>query len=168
MNTPMENLSLLHSIQGRVCGVKRLIIFVFSSVMMYFQPDAFALRVDILSYPYPYKNPYLATATVAIMKGRDEFLSDDAVFRRSLEIKILENRDDIYLLEGMGTLRVRFYQQPRSAPLIFIIPGLGGSAYSGAVRYIAELLVDEKGCLKFLYSMDVFVKEMEAVTVERV
>ena len=111
--------------------------------MMYFQPDAFALRVDILSYPYPYKNPYLATATVAIMKGRDELLSDDAVFRRSLKIKILENRDDLYLLEGMGTLRVRFYQQPRSAPLIFIIPGLGSSAYSGAARYIAELLVDE-------------------------
>lgn len=69
-----------------------LSIFVFSSVMLCLQPDAFALRVDKASYPYPYKNPYLATTTLAIVKGRDELLSDDAVSRRSLEIKVLDNR----------------------------------------------------------------------------
>ncbi len=53
------------------------------------------------------------------------------------------NRDDVYLLEGKGKLRFRFYQQRSSAPLIFIIPGLGSSAYSGSALYVAELLVDQ-------------------------
>ena len=36
-----------------------------------------------------------------------------------------------------------FYQQAGSAPLIFIIPGLGSPAAMGSTAYLAEVLVDQ-------------------------
>lgn len=102
-----------------------------------FQPNAFAQRVDEASYRYPYKAPYLATTTVALMKGSENPPTSEI---NDLRIKVLDHRDDVYLLEGMGTIRYRFYQQNGSAPLIFIIPGLAGSAYSGSAGFLAEWL----------------------------
>ncbi|HYE35536.1 alpha/beta hydrolase [Methylocaldum sp.] len=101
---------------------------------------ASATRVDEASYHYPYKNPYLATATVAILKDREErYVWDDT---RYLDIELIPSRNDVYLLEGKGKLRVRYSPQPGPAPLIFLLPGFGGSAYSGAARYVAQLLTD--------------------------
>ncbi|MCI0559531.1 MAG: hypothetical protein MN733_13635, partial [Nitrososphaera sp.] len=89
--------------------MKRFVgVVVFSFVLVYFQPEAFALRVNPAAYPYPYENPYIATTTLSILKGRNAFSTDDAVSRRSFEIKLLDHRDNVYLLEGMGKLRVRF------------------------------------------------------------
>ncbi len=76
------------------------------------------------------------------MKWRSNPSQEDAVTRRSLEIKVLDYRNDIYLLEGMGRLRFQFYQQKTPAPLIFIVPGLGASAFSGSASYVGELLAD--------------------------
>lgn len=105
-----------------------------------FTPSALALKIDQASYRYPYPDPYLATMTVALMQGHE----DRAASRiRDLDIRILPDRNDIYLLQGKGKLRVRFYQQDGPAPLIFIIPGLGSSAYAGSARYIAEFLVEQ-------------------------
>jgi len=120
-----------------------LSIFVLSFGILCFQPDVLALRVDRAPYRYPYKDPYLATTTLSIAKGRDVLLADDDVSRKSLEITIIDNRDNTYLLEGKGKLRFRFYQQIGSAPLIFIIPGLGSPAASGSAPYLAEVLVDQ-------------------------
>ena len=118
-----------------------LSIFVLSFGILCFQPDVLALRVDRAAYRYPYRNPYLATTTLSVAKGRDVLLADDDVSRRSLDIKILDGRDNTYLLEGKGKLRFR--QQTGSAPLIFIIPGLGSPAASGSAPYLAEVLVDQ-------------------------
>ncbi|MGZ5052560.1 MAG: alpha/beta hydrolase [Methylobacter sp.] len=96
-----------------------------------------AHRVSATQYHYPYKDPLLATLTYAIMQGSEKPASATL---RDLSVKILDHRDDIPLLEGMGTLRYSFYQQSGSAPLVFVIPGLGGSAYSGAARFLAEWL----------------------------
>ncbi|MDD5462259.1 MAG: alpha/beta hydrolase [Methylococcales bacterium] len=114
-----------------------LLIACFFLAILSFQSTAFAQRIDEKSYQYPYKNPYIATATVGIMRGNEELPATDI---NDLRIKVLDHRDNIYLLEGKGTLRYRFYQQkgPGPAPLIFIIPGLGGSAYSGTARFLAE------------------------------
>jgi predicted alpha/beta-fold hydrolase len=119
-------------------GVALLLLW---SLLLCSQTDAFALRVDAASYGYPYEDPYLATTAVAIMKGRRD--PDSSVHQRSLEVKVLPHRNDIYLLEGKGRLRILFYQRDTRAPLIFIIPGLGASAYSGSARYVADLLADE-------------------------
>jgi hypothetical protein len=96
-------------------------------------------NVDDGSYRYPYLDPYLATTTIAIMKGRDERWGDDTI--RSLEIDLLPDRNAVPLLEGKGKLRFRLYQSQGKAPLIIIVPGLGSSAYEGSASFIAESLV---------------------------
>ena len=121
---------------------RRSVIFsaLFSAALLGVHPDVFARRIDEATYQYPYKNPYVATTTVGIMKGNEDFSADDI---RDIEIGILAHRNNIHLLEGKGKLHFRFYQQNGPAPVIFILPGLGGSAYTGSTRYIAELFVDK-------------------------
>lgn len=99
--------------------------------------EAFAQAIDEANYNYPYRNPLVATATVALMNGRESIPSGDI---RDLEIEVINGRDNVYLLEGMGKLRYRFYHQKGPAPLVFIIPGIGSSAYAGTARYLAEFL----------------------------
>lgn len=98
-----------------------------------------ARKIDDGVYRYPYADPYLATTTIAIMKGRDERWGDDTI--QGLEIDLLPGRNDVPLLEGKGRLRFRLYQAEGKAPLIFIVPGLGSSAYEGSASFIAELLL---------------------------
>ncbi len=118
---------------------KPILLFCFFLAVLSCQSNAFARRIDEASYQYPYKNPYLATLTVAIMQGSENPTMSEI---KDLRIKVLDHRNDIYLLEGMGTLRYRFYQQNGPAPLVFIIPGLASSAYSGSARFLAELIAD--------------------------
>ena len=99
--------------------------------------DTWAARLDQAAYPYPYDDPYVATTTVAIMKGRESVPATDILDRHLL---ILSGRDDVNLLEGKGALRYRFYRQRGPAPLIFIVPGVGSTAYAGSAAYMAELL----------------------------
>jgi pimeloyl-ACP methyl ester carboxylesterase len=112
-----------------------MLIPLYLSAVLSFQPNAFAERIDAASYQYPYKDPYPATMTVAILQGSEHPPTGDI---KDLHVKVLNHRNDIYLLEGKGTLRYRFYQQKGPAPLIFIIPGLAASAYSGSARFLAE------------------------------
>lgn len=114
-----------------------LLIACFFSAVLSFQPNAFAERIDEASYRYPYKDPYLATMTVALMQGSESPPTSEI---EDLRVNILDHRNDVYLLEGMGAIRYRFYRQNGAAPLIFIIPGLAGSAYSGPARFLAEWL----------------------------
>jgi pimeloyl-ACP methyl ester carboxylesterase len=99
------------------------------------QPNAFAQRIDETSYRYPYKDPYIATMTAALMQGSENPPTSEI---EDLRANILDHRNDVSLLEGMGTIHYRFYRQSGPAPLIFIIPGLAGSAYSGSARFLAE------------------------------
>lgn len=110
------------------------ILFFLITVAWY--PAVFALRIDPASYHYPYRNPYLATSTVPIMRGVEDL---PFVKIMDLDIEVLLHRNNVYLLENQGKLRCRFYAQYRLAPLVFIVPGLGGSAWSGYVSYVAEL-----------------------------
>jgi hypothetical protein len=110
-------------------------------VLFWLSLSAMAERVNPAAYPYPYRNPYLATSTVAILKDRDQRLEDDDT--QYLRLNVLPGRNDIPLLEGKGQLRIRFQpQEGREAPLIFLIPGFGGSAYTGSSRYVAQVLKD--------------------------
>jgi hypothetical protein len=103
-------------------------------------PAALAQRVEESSYGYPYRNPYLATSTVAILKDRDRrYVFDDTCY---LHLPLIPGRNEVYLLAGQGTLHVRYTPQPGPSPLVFLVPGFGGSAYSGAARYVAQLLAD--------------------------
>ncbi|MGZ8201388.1 MAG: alpha/beta hydrolase, partial [Methylosarcina sp.] len=114
-----------------ICGTSILL------AGLLFLSEAFPQIINSANYRYPYKNPFIATSTVALLKGNETVPS---VTIRDLRITVYEGRNDIYLLEGKGQLRYRFYQQRGPAPLIFIIPGISSSAYAGSVRYIAEFL----------------------------
>lgn len=105
-----------------------------------FQSAAPAQRVDGAAYAYPYRDAYLATATVAILKDRDHDAVHDP--NRYLRLELIPGRDAVPLLEGQGRLRVRYTPQKGPAPLVFLIPGFGGSAYAGSTRYVAQLLAD--------------------------
>jgi hypothetical protein len=101
---------------------------------------ASAQRVEEASYGYPYRDPYLATSTVAILKDRDRrYVWDDT---RYLHVPLIPGRNEVHLLEGQGTLHARYVPQPGPSPLVFLVPGFGGSAYSGSARYVAQLLSD--------------------------
>ena len=105
----------------------------------FFQVNALAVSVDEASYLYPYKDPYLATTTIAIMKGSE---NPPSSVINDLRLNVIQNRNNIYLLEGQGMLRYRFYQRQALAPLIFIIPGLAGSAYTGSATLLAEWIAE--------------------------
>ncbi|NJD07865.1 MAG: alpha/beta hydrolase [Methylococcaceae bacterium] len=98
-----------------------------------------AREFDETTYRYPYADPYLATTTIAIMKGREERSGDETI--RDLEVALLPRRNAVPLFEGKGKLHFRLYRSKGEAPLIFIVPGLGSSAYEGSASFIAESLV---------------------------
>jgi hypothetical protein len=116
---------------------KAVCVATFLFGIIFFLPEAFSQIIDNAYYRYPYKDPLIATSTVALLQGHETIPSGDI---RDLRITVYQDRNDIYLLEGKGKLHYRFYQQKGPAPLVFIIPGISSSAYGGSVRYIAEFL----------------------------
>jgi hypothetical protein len=91
-------------------------------------------------YAYPYRDPYLATATTAI-------LSDDGATPRADSIIVrvpgLPGRNQLPSLEGRGDVSLALYRQSRPAPLLFIVAGLGSNPYFGVAPYLASLFYRE-------------------------
>jgi pimeloyl-ACP methyl ester carboxylesterase len=82
---------------------------------------------------YPYKDPYLATATFALLKGSEE---RSGVY---VDTKIVPGRDRIPQLDGRGYFKFAMFRQRGPAPVIFMIPGVGGHFTDGSSKYLAEL-----------------------------
>jgi predicted alpha/beta-fold hydrolase len=95
-----------------------------------------ARSIEAAGYQYPYHDPYLATATSAI-------LSDDGATPRvdSTIVRVpgLPGRNHLPTLEGRGDVSLALYRQSRAAPLVFILAGLGSSPYFGVAPYLASL-----------------------------
>ena len=89
-------------------------------------------------YQYPYHDPYLATATIAI-------LNDDGPRLQSQVVHVpgLPGRNQLPSLEGRGEVSIALYRQNRPAPLIFILPGIGSNPYFGVGPYLASLFYRE-------------------------
>lgn len=96
--------------------------------------------VAAADYKYPYHDPYLATATVAI-------LSDDGATARAestiLRVPGLPGRNNLPSLEGRGDVSLSLYRQRGAAPLLFILAGLGSNPYFGVAPYLANLFHKE-------------------------
>jgi predicted alpha/beta-fold hydrolase len=92
--------------------------------------------IDAADYKYPYHDPYLATATTAI-------LSDDgataSVTSTIVHVPGLPGRNNLPALEGRGDVGLALYRQHRPAPLLFILAGLGSNPYFGVAPYLASL-----------------------------
>ena len=69
-------------------------------------------------YNYPYHDPYLATATTAILNDDDP---SSPVKSQVVHVPGLPNRNQLPSLEGRGQVSVSLYRQNRSAPLLFIL-----------------------------------------------
>ena len=78
--------------------------------------------IEAADYNYPYRDPYLATATSAIL-GNDEATA--RVESNVLRLPGLPGRNKLPNLEGRGDLSLAFYRQNQAAPLLFILAGRG-------------------------------------------
>jgi pimeloyl-ACP methyl ester carboxylesterase len=96
--------------------------------------------IEAADYKYPYHDPYLATATTAI-------LSDDGATGRAkstiVRVPGLPGRNNLPSLAGRGDVSLAFYRQNHSAPLLFILAGLGSTPYFGVAPYLASMFYQE-------------------------
>src|SRR5918999_3204118 len=96
--------------------------------------------IEAADYQYPYHDPYLATATTAI-------LSDDGATARAkstiVHVPGLPGRNNLPSLEGRGDVSLALYRQNHPAPLLFILAGLGANPYFGVAPYLASLFYQE-------------------------
>ena len=79
-------------------------------------------------YKYPYRDPYLATATTAILSdnGATPRLKSQVV-----HVPGLPGRNQLPSLEGRGDVSIALYRQKHPAPLLFILAGIGSNPYFG-------------------------------------
>ena len=87
-------------------------------------------------YKYPYRDPYVATTTAAILNSDD---LTPKLKRQIVHVPGLPGRDQLPALEGRGELKVTLYRQNRPAPLLFILSGIGTNPYFGLATYFAGL-----------------------------
>src|SRR5215470_12024689 len=92
--------------------------------------------IEAADYTYPYRDPYLATATSAIL-GNGE--ATPRVESKVLRVPGLPGRNKLPGLEGRGDVSLAFYRQNRPAPLLFILAGVGSNPYFGVGPYLATL-----------------------------
>jgi len=92
--------------------------------------------IDAVGYQYPYHDPYLATATSAILGDNGATPRVDSTI---LHVPGLPGRNDLPTLEGRGDVSLALYHQTRPAPLLFILAGLGSNPFFGVGPYLASL-----------------------------
>src|SRR5919106_3828625 len=92
--------------------------------------------IEAAEYKYPYHDPFLATATTAILN--DEGLTP-RLKSQAVRIPGIPNRNQLPSLEGRGELSVALYRQNYPSPLLFIVAGIGSNPYFGVATYLAPL-----------------------------
>src|SRR5262249_12792875 len=90
--------------------------------------------IEGADYMFPYRDPYLATATSALL-GNDE--TTPRVESNVLRVPGLPGRNSLPGLEGRGDVKLAFYRQNQPAPLLFILAGIGSNPYFGVGPYLA-------------------------------
>ena len=88
------------------------------------------------SYLFPFSNPYSATFLSIIVHPTHLVFKDE-------QIILFPKRSDLELVGSRNRLKftIATAKDPK-APLLFIFPGLGGSAYSGEALFLAEIAHD--------------------------
>jgi predicted alpha/beta-fold hydrolase len=119
-----------------------------STLKVFFRSDHFALAVLFALglatrsveaaeyYQYPYRDPYLATATSSILDNDGDTAGVESEI---LRVPGLPGRNRLPGLEGRGDVSIAFYRQRQAAPLVFILSGLGSNPYFGVGPYLAGL-----------------------------
>ena len=92
--------------------------------------------VQAEEYRYPYRDPYLATVTTAILTADG---MTPRLKRQAIHVPVLAGRGHLPALEGRGNVSVTLYRQDHPAPLIFVLAGIGSNSYFGLGTYFAGL-----------------------------
>lgn len=109
-----------------------------SFIAVIFTTTGFA-REPAGDYPYPYKDPYLATLTSALLKGdRDDPKIVAAVTTNYLTLS--QERAAVDEFDGQRQLVFKLYRQKGPAPLVYVLGGIGANVFSGTSRYTADAL----------------------------
>jgi hypothetical protein len=87
-------------------------------------------------YRYPYRDPYLATVTTAILNADG---MTPRLKREAIHVPVLAGRSQLPALEGRGDVSVVLYRQDHPAPMLFVLAGIGSNAYFGLGTYFAWL-----------------------------
>jgi hypothetical protein len=91
-------------------------------------------------YKYPFRDPYIATVTAAILNGEGVTPKPK---RQVVHVPGLPGRNQVSALKGRGEVSVALYRQNHPAPLLFILSGIGSNAYFGLATYVAGLFYQE-------------------------
>lgn len=96
--------------------------------------------MEAAEHNYPYRDPYIATATTAILSdnGATPRVSSEVV-----HVPGLPGRNKLPSLEGRGDVSIALYRQNYPAPLMFILAGIGSNAYFGVGPYLASVFYKE-------------------------
>ena len=92
--------------------------------------------VQAEEYRYPYRDPYLATVTTAILTSEG---MTPRLKREAIHVSVRAGRDHLPALEGRGQVSMTLYRQDRPAPLLFVLAGIGSNSYFGLGTYLAWL-----------------------------
>ncbi|HEX9284505.1 MAG TPA: hypothetical protein VF879_02450 [Nitrospirales bacterium] len=96
--------------------------------------------VGAQDYKYPYHDPYVATATTAILNS-DRFTS--RLKHQVVRLPGLSGRNQLPPVEGRGEVNLLLYRQNHPAPLLFILSGIGSNPYFGLSTYLAGIFHQE-------------------------
>jgi hypothetical protein len=92
--------------------------------------------VQAEGYRYPYRDPYLATVTTAILNADG---MTPRLKREAIHVQVLAGRSHLPALEGRGRVSMTLYRQDHPAPLLFVLAGIGSNSYFGLGTYFAWL-----------------------------
>jgi len=129
-----ETMQELHHRRRRAFLVVRRHVIVLTTVCLAWS------SVGAEDYKYPYHDPYLATATSAILDADDR---NPRIKRQLVHVPGLPGRNQLPSLEGRGDVRLTLYRHHRPAPLLFILSGVGSNPYFGLATFFARLFYQE-------------------------
>jgi hypothetical protein len=110
----------------------RFPLIVWSAIALCLSPSL----VQAEGYHYPYRDPYLATVTTALLTADG---MTPRLKREAIHVPVLAGRSHLPALEGRGNVSMTLYRQDHPAPLIFVLAGIGSNSYFGLGTYFAWL-----------------------------
>lgn len=91
--------------------------------------------LELASYPFPIQSAELSTiASVAPYDMKLEV--------QKVNVELFPARSNVYLLENRHQIEINFLKQNHQAPLIFIIPGVGGTGKGTVIKILMEQLYE--------------------------
>jgi predicted dienelactone hydrolase len=112
--------------------VRRFLLIAWSAIALGLSPST----VQAEGYISPYRDPYLATVTTAILNAVGV---TPRLKREAIHVPVLAGRSHLPTLEGRGHVSMTLYRQDHPAPLLFVLAGIGSNSYFGFGTYFAWL-----------------------------